>query len=206
MAGRRVIAFKKGSVRDLFWNFARAEFEIPESGPRHTQPRISSELRERVLRDEGTALSDADWEELRAAVLSTRADILEALLDERLKWYRAELPASEWPTVRVMDLQIFTRIAPSRHLLELATALDAGAVPSVWSPSNYPRLRAAFDRSRMHGDPVLVAQRRAGPYTLIEGTTRMCVLVSRHVDGEVEPRSIPVVLGVGPHVDRWEFY
>jgi hypothetical protein len=126
-----MISWKKGSVRDLFWNFARAEFEIPASGVRHTQPKIAPGLRARVARGQRAGLSEQDWEELRSAVLSTRSDLLQALVELGPAWYVGELPASEWPRVRVMDLHIFTRIAPSRRLGELAAALDAGAVPSV---------------------------------------------------------------------------
>jgi hypothetical protein len=201
-----MISLERGSARDLFWNFARAEFEIPESGIRHTQPEISPGLRARVLRNERASLSDRDWKSLRAAVLSTRADIVQALLDLGVEWFRGELPSNEWATVRVMNLHIFTRIAPSRRLIELATALDAGAVPSVWTPSNYARLRSTFDVSRMHGDPIVVARRRAGPYTLVEGTTRMCVLLSKTEHGEIDVPSIPVVLGLSPRLERWEFY
>jgi hypothetical protein len=201
-----MISLRKGSMRDLFWNFARAEFEIPESGIRHTQPEISPALRARVLRNERASLSDAEWEELRRAVRSTRADPVQSLLDLGPKWFLGDLPANAWATVRVMNLTIFTRMAPSRRLADLATALDAGAVPSVWTPSNYSRLRSTFDLSRMHGDPILVARRRAGPYILVEGTTRMCVLLSKTRDGEISVPSVPVVLGVSPRLDRWEFY
>jgi hypothetical protein len=201
-----MMSWRKGSVRDLFWNFARAEFEIPVRGVRHAQPRISPGLRARVAGDEREGFSDQDWEDLRSAVLSTRSDILQALLDLDPAWYRAELPASEWPKVRVMDLRIFTSIAPSRRLGELTTALDAGAVPAVWSPANYSGLRSAFDLGRMHGSPILVARRRTGPYTLLEGTTRMCALVSLTTHGEVSVPSLPVVLGVSRSLDRWEYY
>jgi hypothetical protein len=201
-----MMTLKRGSVRDLLWNFARAEFEVPESGVRHVQPRISSALRERVARDERAALSGEDWEALREAVLSTRSDPVRPLLDLDLDWFLGKLPAGEWGSVRVMNLQIFTRIAPGRQLSELASALDAGAVPSVWSPSNYSHLRSTFDRSLMHGDPILVARRRAGPYTLIEGTTRMCVLLSKTRHGEIDIPWVPIVLGVSPRLSQWEFF
>jgi hypothetical protein len=201
-----MMSLKAGSVRNLFWNFARAEFETPEGGLRHTQPKISPALKERVVRDERDCLSDEDWTALREAVLSTRADPVQPLLDLGLEWFVGKLPSSEWATVRVMNLHIFTHLAPSRHLAELATALDEGAVPAVWTPSNYSYLRSRFDPARMHGDPILVARRPAGPYTLVEGTTRMCVLLSKERAGEIDVPWVPAVLGVSPDLDRWEFY
>jgi hypothetical protein len=108
--------------------------------------------------------------------------------------------------MRVMNLRIFTEIAPTRRLMELATALDNGAVPLNWQPSNYRHLRSTFDLSMMHGDPIVVAEHPTGPYTLVEGVTRMCALVSRHSRGEFEEARIPMLLGVGPRLGGWEFY
>jgi hypothetical protein len=197
-----MMLLQKGSERDLFWNFARAEFEIPGSGIRHTQPKISSALRERVVRNERAKLSEMDWAALREAVLSVRSDPVQPLLDLNLEWFLGKFPAKEWASLTVMNFQIFTRMAPSRQLLELSTALDHGAVPSTWTPSNYSHLRSTFDRVRMNGDPILVARRRAGPYTLIEGTTRMCVLLSLQRHGEIDVPWVPIVLGVSPRLGQ----
>jgi hypothetical protein len=105
-----------------------------------------------------------------------------------------------------MNLRIFVRIAPSRRLMDMTTALDHGSVPQGWDPLNYPRLRSTFKLSRMHGNPILVAQRPSGPYTLIEGVTRMCVLLSKSLQGEIDLPHIPVVLGVSRRFDRWDFF
>jgi hypothetical protein len=204
--GSRMISLKKGSERDLFWNFARAEFEIPKHGVRHTQPAISRELKDRILRDERATFTEQDWEALRRAVLSTRSSLVQPLIDLGTEWFLGALPSNAWGEVRVMNLHIFTDIAPTRRLSELATALDSGAVPRVWNPSNYPDLRSSFDLSMMHGDPIVVAERPTGPYTLVEGTTRMCVLLSRRSRGEVEVTRIPMLLGVCPRLGEWEFY
>jgi hypothetical protein len=200
------MSLRQGSVRDLFWNFARAEFENPTDRPRHAQPTISLELKERIVRDERATLSARDWEALREAVLSTRSFIVEPLLDMDAEWFLGELPSTEWADVRVMNLRMFVHIAPSRRLIDLATALDRGALPQGWDPTNYPQLRSKFDRSLMHGDPIVVAQHRRGPYTLIEGVTRMCALLSKNNRGEIDVRRIPMLLGLSRRFGEWEFY
>jgi hypothetical protein len=58
----------------------------------------------------------------------------------------------------------------------------------------------------MNGVPILVARRRAGPYTLIEGTTRMCVLLSKQRHGEIDAPWVLIVLGVSLRLGQWEFY
>jgi hypothetical protein len=201
-----MISLRAATSRDLFWNFSRAEFEIPEHGVRHTQPRMAVELRSRVLRDERASLSDQDWEALREAILSTRSDIVQPLLDLGIEWFLGELRSTDWAKLRVMNLRIFTDIEPSRSLGELASALDAGAVPRIWDPSRYPRLRSEFELAKMHGLPIVVSERPTGPYTLIEGTTRMCILVSKVRKGELDVAQIPLLLGVSPRIGEWEFY
>lgn len=163
-------------------------------------------LRERVLHGARNRLSKADWEDLGSAVLSTRADLLRPRIDLGMRWYLATLPPDPLPRVRVMKLRIFAPLAPERTLDEFVTSLDRGAVPRVWSRSNYRRLRSTFEPSRMHGLPILVAVRPSGPYVILEGTTRLSVVLSQQRAGELPRAAIPVVLGVGRLLRRWEFY
>jgi hypothetical protein len=197
---------RRGSTRDLFWNFARAEFEVPAHGLRHTQPVFSQALRDRVLQDERATFSDEDWDALGKAVLSVRSDIVQPLLDSGAAWFLGELPSKEWANLRVMNLRMFANIAPSRRLIDLTAALDRGAVPLGWKPSNYPQLRSTFDLPFMHGTPIVVAPESTGPYTLVEGVTRMCVLLSKNNLGEIDVPSIPMLLGVNPRWAEWEFF
>jgi hypothetical protein len=201
-----VISLRPASVNDLVWNYARAEFEIPEHGLRHIQPRIAPELRERVLLDQREALSPSDWGALRDGLLSTRADLVRPLIDLGTEWFLGELPANEWLNLRVLNLRIFTDIVPSRSLVELAAAMDGGAVPGDWEPSRYLRLRSEFDLARMHGRPIVVSERLTGPYILVEGVTRMSVLVSRKRRGLLDVAHIPLLLGVASRLSSWEFY
>ena len=201
-----MISIKKGSVRDLFWNFARAEFEIPNHVLRHDQPAISQALKDRILRDERATFTEEDWEALRKAVLSTRSPIVQPLIDLGTDWFLGELPSNMWGEVRVMNLLIFVNISPTRRLMELATALDKGVVPVDWNPSNYLHLRSTFDLSIMHRDPIVVAEHPTGPYILVEGVARMCVPLSRQNHGEIEVARLPMLLGVCPRLGQWEFY
>lgn len=201
-----MISLRKASPRDLFWSFARAEFEIPEHGLRHTQPQISPELRRRVMLDRRDTFSDRDLVSLRDALLSTRSDLVQPLLELDIEWLHGQLQSTKWEKLRFIDLRIFTEIVPDRSLGELAAALDGGAVPRGWDPSRYLSLRSEFEPDRMHGLPVVVSERPAGPYTLIEGVTRMCALISKVRRGELDVFRIPFLLGVSPRIGSREFY
>jgi hypothetical protein len=192
--------------RDLFWNFARAEFELPPGGPRHTPPPISAPLRDRIVRGERDRLSPSEWQRLRAAVLATRSSIVRPVLARVAQWLFAEASPSDLEELRVMNLHIFTSLAPSRRLVDLTGALDAGLFPKIWDPRYYRDLRAGFRRERMHGVPILVAPRSSGPFTVIEGTTRLAAIVSGQSSGETRIAPVPVLLGIGPAIAEWEWY
>jgi hypothetical protein len=195
-----------GTDRDLFWNFARAEFEIPTGGPRHTQPNLSARLRERILRGERELLTERDWGRLQHEVLSTRGTIVRPVLARAREWFFADATPADLAKVRVMNLRIFISIAPSRRLADLAEALDRGAFPEVWDPRFYRDLRARFSLAKMRGSPILVGERPSGPFTLIEGTTRLCVLASLQRHEGLAFDSVPVVLGLGAGFGDWEWF
>jgi hypothetical protein len=196
----------RATVQDLFWNFARAEFEVPPNGPRHTQPVLSSELRDRVLRGEREQLSPRDWQRLREAVLSTRSSIVTPLARLVRTWFLAELAPADVAELRVLNLRIFTSIVRSRRLVDLAAALDRGEFPRIWDPDHYRELRAHFDPGRMHGLPILVSARGTGPFSVVEGTTRLSVIASLRGCGGLAPEPLPVLLGVGAGLVDWEWY
>jgi len=196
----------RGTVRDFLWNFARAEFEIPPSGPRHTQPEIAAELRGRILRGERESLSPTDWRRLHEAVVSTRSTIVNPVIALVREWFLGEITPSDLADLRVMNLRIFTSMVPSRRLVDFAKALDRGVFPRIWDPKHYRELRAHFDISRMHGAPILVGERPTGPFTVIEGTTRLSVATSMRDLGELGWATLPVVAGVGAGIAGWEWY
>jgi len=201
-----VRVLSRGSEQDLIWNYARAEFEVPQDGLRHTQPKMSARLKEKVLDDARVGLTEEEWKKLKAAVLSTRESIVRPLLEFVTDWYVAELEENDWAKIRVMNLHIFTDIEPSRRLDGLARALDGGDVPKVWKPDHYATFRSNFSLAKMHGLPILVAERLAGAFTVVEGTTRMCVIVSKQLRGEIDLKKMLVVLGVSSRLSEWEWF
>jgi hypothetical protein len=58
----------------------------------------------------------------------------------------------------------------------------------------------------MRGLPILVAEKEEGPYTEVEGLTRMSCLLSKMNKGEAVPDSISAILGVSPRIREWNFY
>ena len=193
------------NAQDVFWNFARAEFEVPLGGARHTQPVIPETLRTKAIRGERENLSSDEWHRLEKALLSTRGTIVTPVLDRVREWRLVELLSKELPDLRVMNLRIFSSVAPSRRLDDFAAALDRGEFPRIWDPKFYRDLRARFDLRRMHGVPILVATRRSGPYTVVEGTTRISVMVSKLITRELKVRAVPAVLGLGGRLKGWEW-
>lgn len=165
-------------VQDVFWNFARAEFEDHLGGDRHAQPVIPERLWAKVIRGERENRSSDVWHVLEKGLLSTRGTIVKPVLDRVREWSLVELHPKELPDLRVMNLRIFSSVAPSRRLDDFCATLDRVEFPPNWDPTFYRDLRARFDLRCMHGIPILVAARRSGPYAVVEGTTRVGVMVS----------------------------
>ncbi|HTT16013.1 MAG TPA: hypothetical protein VMH49_01450 [Thermoplasmata archaeon] len=195
----------RASIHDVLWNFARAEFEDSLGADRHTQPVIPERLRVKLTRGDRRNLSSDDWRRVEKGLLSTRGTIVKPVLDRVREWSLVELHPKELPDLRVMNLRIFSSVAPSRRLDDFAAALDRGEFPAVWDPAFYRDLRARFDLRRMHGVPILVAARRGGPYTVVEGTTRMSVMASKLETRELNARAVPAVLGLGGLLKGWEW-
>ncbi len=201
----------EASEQDLYWEWVRAEVDVPPGSPRYTD-RLGHGLDARQLsllaHGERKAVRGEDREAFRSAYRALRGDFLDPLLGSGTRWYYGDLPGAELGAVKIPNLTIsFVPLAPSRRLDEFAAALDAGReTPRLPNHLAYRFLRSGFDPPRARGCPILIAERPQGPYVLAEGVTRACVLVSRSTKGEPVPRSIRVLLGVSARAHAWPWF
>jgi hypothetical protein len=151
--------------------------------------------------------SPADRAAVEGAARKMRGGYLDPILALEPDWYTGVLEVSELPRVRLIRLGAFLGIAPNRRLDQFVAALDAGGDTSDDGfGEKYRLLRPNFDPARMRGLPILVAEREEGPYTEVEGLTRMSCPLSKMTRREAVPDSVSAILGVSPRICEWNFY
>ncbi len=197
--------------RDLYWEWLRAELDVPHEGPRserHTVHGLEPRLLSILERGDRAALRESEWGDLRTAFRRLRGDYLEPLLDGSTIWKYGDLQVAELAEIRIPNLTIsLVPVAPTRLLAEYAAAMDAGReTPGLPNLGVYRALRRGFETGRSRGCLVLIAELPAGPYVLAEGLTRASVLVSRRRQGESVPSVLRVLLGVTPRVREWSWW
>ncbi len=202
--GRGVEIIDDASWTDFFWEFALAEVQNDRRHDRMYARGLGSDLFARVRLRKKDGLDLSERSQIRSTVLSTRPEYLRPLLRLGLRWSYGELPPRELPRLRTPDLNIFRQTAPSRLLRDFASALDR-EVPTLWPPiaKNYRRMRSRFDPSRMVGVPIVIGISLRGPFTIVEGLTRLSVLALRWQRGESVPPGIRILIGVGPRARTW---
>jgi hypothetical protein len=200
------------SEADLYWEWLRAEVDQSPGNPRAAyraaQAGLDSRLLDHLARDDRKGLLEEDWAHLRRAFHGIRGDYLDSLLTPRTQWSYGNLAVPDLNSVRIINATIsFVPLAPSRRIEEFVAALDAGQeTPNLDFLEVYRSMRPVFDPDRARGCPVLIAERRQGPYVLAEGLTRACVLVSRLGHGEAVPASVKVLLGVSLEARAWTWF
>jgi len=200
----RVDLLEHASPTDFFWEFARAEVRNDRRHHRMYRRGLGPTLFARVRSGDKVGLDRSERSRLRATVLSTRPEYLRPLLRLGLRWTYGRLPPRELPRLRVPNLDIFRPTAASRRLRDLAAALDRDA-PTLWPPlaENYRRMQARFDSRRWVGTPIVVGTSPRGPFTIVEGLTRLSVLASRWQRGKPVPPGIRLLIGLGPTAGSW---
>lgn len=196
-----------GSEQDLWWNWAVAELDSARFGDAFRRW-IPTDLQTRVLANRRDDLTVDDWAQLKTAVLNVRFPILLDLLLLGTDWYLGDLDSIELPSLRVMNYEPHVRLAPSRNLAALAKELDAGRNPPGEDEfgNNYRTIRDAFLLDRARGRPILVAEDSSGPFTMLEGYTRMTAMTSLAAAERIHIPSVPILLGVCPRLHDWHQY
>ncbi|MCI4317249.1 MAG: hypothetical protein L3J96_01805 [Thermoplasmata archaeon] len=191
----------------LYWNFAVAEVRSSRYGSLYREllgPRVAELVRDADVE----RIQPADWDRVRRAVRQAREPVLRELPALDLAWFTGELPVEDVASIRVMNTPAFAAYAPTRRIAEFVDKLDE-RVPLTGDDmfaSNYSRFRPRFNPTKVIGRPILLAPREAGPFTELEGLTRLCAYASAWFAAEVVPASVPVLLGVSPRVHHWSWY
>jgi hypothetical protein len=162
----------------------------------------------KVDADSRSALTPDDWDKLKQAVLQVRFPILLDLLHLGTTWHTAVVGIAELPQFRVMNFPPHAKLAPGRTFGEFTKRLDEGRDP-VDDPAfgqNYRKMRPILDPVRMRGTPIVVCPSLDGPFTGLEGYTRMSVLISRNAAGESVPREIPILIGECSRLPEWHLW
>jgi hypothetical protein len=193
-----------GSEQDMWWNWTVAELDSTRFGDAFRYW-IPPDLQTKIRMDRREALTDIEWDRLKAAVISVRFPILLDLLLLGIVWHTGDLDPSDLPDVRIMNYDPHVKLAPSRTLVDFAAALDDNGNPpgEEGFGDNYRKARDTFRIYKVRGRPILVAETKSGPFTMLEGYTRLTVMTSLWKAGEFDSESIPILLGVCARLKEW---
>lgn len=190
---------------DLFWEFAVAEFDSDRYGS-FLLRRLSPKLTKLVQSGDKSVLTEGQWAELRTAVLGYRGGYIQSLIDLGVTWQCGRIPIGDCANVRLVRDDELLGLAPSRTLAELVDALDkVGSRSGGGFATNYRLLRPIFDLTKAKGLPVLVCEERVGPFTEVEGLTRLAVRYSFSIHGTQQAIPVYVLVGFCPRLREWYF-
>lgn len=182
---------------------AAAEADSPRYRPQYERALGAARV-DRLRSVPVTNRTDDDRAAAKAGVRAVRRAYVEPLMALGPKWVIGQLAVKELAHARIIRFPPFAATTPGRTLLEIVQPLDAGAdTPEEGFAEHYRAFRPTFDHSLMRGLPILIAESEKGPYTLAEGLTRMCCLLSRSHQDEPLPADIEVALGISPRVSVW---
>lgn len=198
---------RPATLNDLLWEFALAETQNDVRHDRMYSQGLGPDLFYRVRTNQREELKHADWELLRSTVLATRPDYLPPILSLELSWNTGWIETRELGELKTPGLNMFRPLAPSRRLAEFVASLEnERLVSGLAVEENFRRIRSTFNPSRMLGAPVVIGERSTGPFTIVEGMTRLSVLCSKVRHAEPVPPGIRLVVGLGNRAKEWPFY
>ena len=194
-------------VQDLLWNLAHSEVDSESNHGDRWRTALGRRLTHLVSKGARSSLSGTDWDDLRSGLRAARGPYLEPLLSLGPRWYFGRVLTSQLGAIRLIRHEPFRAIAPTLLLSDFVASLEAGAdTPGDRFAGRYRRLRASFDPLRARGSPALVAKSLAGPFTEIDGLTRMSLLLSRVGVSQPVPEAISVLVGVSQRIHEWPWY
>lgn len=159
---------------------------------------------ERVRYSPRSEWSEGDRKSIVDAVLAFPPPSLDPLLRLGVSWSAASLAVSELPELRVVSTSEFLGLAPDGRLSTLVASIEKGRdTPDAEFSGGFRRMKNSFSPAKMHGHPCLVAKVGEGPYTVVEGLTRLAVLLSRSSSGNPVPDPLEVYLGLTERLGEW---
>jgi hypothetical protein len=148
----------------------------------------------------------ADWPPyLRAvamaALLAHRGGFVVGLLELPGDWFEATVMLDEIAALQATTG--FAQITPTLRIGDILDEFANGNLGDGGFNSDVKVRSIGFDLSRIRGRPVLAAESRNGPFTIVEGTTRLATMLSLSRTGRTFPDPIPVYVGIVPWLLRW---
>ncbi len=195
------------SEEEFLWNFAYSEVDSESRHGDAWRAQVGPRLLETLQRGARDELRPADWAVLCEVLCRVRGWYIPQLLATGVRWHRTRFPVKRLGEVRLIRHQPFLAIAPSCRLDEFVHALDAGGeTPGDRFAARYRRLRSGFLPERARGLPMLVATQPSGPYTEVDGLTRMSMYLSRFQQGETVPASLELLVGLSEKLPEWPYF
>jgi hypothetical protein len=203
----KVRDLRRATYRDLLWNFAYSEIDSVSRHGDAWRAAVGPTLTQRLAISDSDRISVDDWSVIERTLLATRGWFLASLLALEPSWYSGVIELEQVGSIQVLRHPPFLSIAPSGRIGDFVRALDAGEdTPGDRFAARYRALQPVFTPARARGRPVLVTPTLDGPFTEIDGLTRLSILWSRRRSAPRWPTDLPVMLGVGPTIAQWPFY
>ncbi len=167
---------------------------------------LEEALAERVRYSPRSEWPAEDRAALVDGVRAFRPPLLDPLLRLGVVWWAASLVPSDLADLRAVSTREFQGLAPDGRLATLVDSLEKGRdTPDADFSGGFRRLKNAYSPAKMQGRPCLVAKAKDGPYTVVEGLTRLAVLQSRWSAGKPVPDPLEAYLGLTDRLGEWGF-
>ena len=196
-----VINCQSVSFQEVLRAWGVSEFSNPE---RWSDLKVSEGIRKDIIEGRFESLSSIQWSEIEKEISRFRGRLLEGLKPLNPACFLCELEGCEVGKIRLIRYQPFVENVPSGRLEDLARAAEVGFADPSGFCDNVRRLSRNFDLSEMAGFPIVVAQSVVGPYTLVDGYSRLTSLLCSRLDFRTS--LIPLYLGITPSISEWPWY
>jgi len=191
------------TAREVAWHWASAEINSPRFGHLY-RPNLSQSILVALTSGDQTLLTEEEWNDLESVVSGVRAPLLRGLNRLGTTWYVGQISSEDLVDLRLLNLPAFRGISTRLRLAEFVEALDRQeGLPGVpeFAP-HYWALKTGFEPTQIRGTPILVSMNAAGPYGILEGYSRLAVMLSRDIHGN-PVTDLRVMLGVCTRIREW---
>jgi hypothetical protein len=186
-------------------SFAEAELCSARWGPRF-EKQLPSETVRRLRSTPGTSWSEEDRRLAIDGLESYRPGFFRSVTNLGAIWTDATVSPAEVPGLRVTAGSWWGGLSPKWDLPTLLDSFLAGKdTPEGDSAKRVSDLAKTFDESKCRGRPILVGKTVDGPFTILEGTTRLLAILTRSRSGLSVPDPISVYVGLTPRYAEWIF-
>jgi hypothetical protein len=201
----RVHLTKRIGEREVVWNFVRAEIESKVFGPSYAS-KLSASLELKVRQSQKKELTEEEWVTMERILGEIRPAYVPPLMKLNPEWWSGSIPIDLLPSLRIANYEPLRHLASNRLLVDYVRGLDGGGeTPGDTAAFRYRRMRDVFDPKKVRGLPILAAEHAEGPFTIVEGLTRLSCLTSMLQQSKATQSEVAVVLGITPKLPEWRW-